>query len=143
MDDASQRAAAKDIILLHAFAHADAATHPKAETGFLGSLRPYRGRLDPENYHEVVAALMSLAPTLREPLVDRELVAALWSLVHLARSWALDPEGMLPSNGLIRPEEQALLRGWLDVISYATMVLLDGGPSEEAFVDYEGPEPAP
>ena len=68
---------AKEFLLLHSFSHPDAAEHPKAARGFLGLLRPYRGRLFDENFHDVMQALKTLAPTLRATAIDRDVVAAL------------------------------------------------------------------
>ena len=80
---------AKELLLLHSFSHPSAPHHPKAAGGFLGSLRPYRGNLDPANLHEVIAALVTLAPEFEQPTLDREIVAALWSINHLARAAAV------------------------------------------------------
>jgi hypothetical protein len=63
-------------LFLHSFSHPDAAEHPKAGRGFLGSLRPYGGHLLDASFHEVMRALSTLAPTLSATAIDREVVAA-------------------------------------------------------------------
>jgi len=126
---------AKELLLLHGFSHPDSATDPRAAAGFLGSLRPYRGRLEPRNFHEVLAALRVLSPTLEEPLLDREVVSALWGIVHLARAWGVHEDGMLRRNRLISDADVATLTEWIETISYATCCLLDGTGVNEAFAD--------
>src|SRR5689334_13580086 len=94
-------AQAKELLLLHAFCDPRSTEHPKAASGFLGSLRPYRGHLLQENFTEVMESLRVLAAELSGTAVDREVVGALWGLCHLARAWGVAPEGMLRRNGLI------------------------------------------
>src|SRR4051812_8939746 len=105
---------ARDSLLHHAFAHPLSAEHPKSATGFLGSLRPYSGRLEPANFHEVMESLEVLAPTLESACVEREIVSALWSITYSARVWALAPDGMLQSNHLISDADVATLSGWVE-----------------------------
>lgn len=127
---------AKELLLLHGFSHPSAHDDPRAARGFLGSLRPYTGSLDPRNLHEVMAALVTLAPELERPSVDREILDALWSMTHLARAWALDPDGMLRRNGLISDDDAGTLASWIEAISYATMTLLGGAGVDEALEPY-------
>lgn len=127
---------AKELLLLHSFTHPSSPDHPRAATGFLGSLRPYKGRLDPANLHEVMAALVTLAPELERATLDREIVSALWSITHMARAWGLEPEGMLRRNGLISDKDVEMLSDWVDAISYATLSLLDGSGLEVALEPY-------
>ena len=126
---------AKELLLLHSFSLPDL-NGPKMHSSFLGSLRPYRGNLIEENFHEVMTALLVIAPLLEKPEVDREIVSALWSICHLARSWGVSPFGMLQSNSLIAPEDVARLASWVDQISYTSMALLDGAGVEVAFHEY-------
>ncbi|WP_458464470.1 hypothetical protein [Paenibacillus sp.] len=125
------------VILLkcHAFSYDDL-SHPKMENGFLGSLRPFRGRLIEENFHELMDILRILAPELARPSLDREVMACLWGITHMARAWAVEPEGMLRSNNLISDEQVALMEQWLNLLSYAVLILIEGGGEEEAFWSY-------
>jgi len=128
---------AKESLLLHSFSHPDSAVDPRAAAGFLGSLRPYGG-LNVQNYHEVMTALRVLAPKLgTEPRLDRDIVSALWGICHLALAWGVDPDGMLRRNGLIADADVRRLAAWVQTISYATMMLLDGHDVEEAFAGYD------
>ena len=129
-------AEAKRLLLLHSGVDADVAD-PRWQAGFLGSLRPYRGHLVPANLHEVMAALRVLAPELEAPHVDREIMSALWGICHFGRAWGVHPAGMLRSNNLITEADVGRLETWIDCISYATTVLLDGGGIESAFQEYE------
>jgi hypothetical protein len=134
--DEMTRNEAKDLLLFHSFSHSEAPHDPRAASGFLGSLRPYRGRLDPSNLHEVMAALVTLASEFEQSELDREIVHALWSITHLARAWGLEPEGMLRSNRLISDDDIATLTAWVEAISYATWCLLDGVGIDEALEPY-------
>ena len=130
------RQEAKELLLLHSFSHPSAPDSPRAASGFLGSLRPYSGTLSPAAFHEVMAALVTLAPELEQSSLDREIVSALWSITHMARAWGLEPDGMLRRNGLISDEDIATLSSWVDAISYATLMLLEGAGVDEALQPY-------
>jgi hypothetical protein len=109
--------------------------HTTPEDGaFLGMLRPFKG-VRPEILADAEAALRAVAARLGQDSLPRELVSALWTLVHLGRAWALEPEGMLRRNGLITDADIETLATFLDRFSYAVMCLLEQNP-EEAFADY-------
>ena len=134
------QAEAKNLLLHHAFSHEDY-EHPKSQRGFLGMLRPFNGTLPEANYHEIMAALNALAEALEQPALDREVMAALWGICHLARAWGLEPEGMLRRNNLISAAQIEQLDAWVESISNATCCLLDGSGRGEAFADYQPPQP--
>jgi len=101
--------------------------HPKMENGFLGMLRPFSGKLYEENYHEVIAAIKTLADEIKnKEKVDKEVISAIWGICHLTRSWAIDEEGMLRRNDLINEEQIKKLEEWIESISYETMTTLLG-----------------
>lgn len=105
---------------------------------FLGGLRPYRGILPRQRFHDIMGALRVLGPTLgTTALVDRELISALWSLCELTRLWALEEDGMLRRNALLSEEDLALLKRWHGMLCYAVMILLDTGDDVEAFHEYD------
>lgn len=110
-------------------------------SSLLGGLRPFRGILPTRCFHETMAALRVLAPTLSSSnAVDRELISALWTLCHLLRCWALDPDGMLRSNSLLSDDQMATIDGWHNMLSYAVMILLETNDPSEAFNDYDNGE---
>lgn len=126
---------AKDLLLVHSFRHPDI-NHPKMETGFLGSLRPYQG-LREENYHEVMQAIIAISSHLKNSSsVDKDIISALWSICDLTRTWGIEPNGMLRRNNLIMPMDLKKLSYWLHTISYAVFVLLDDGDLETALEPY-------
>lgn len=131
-----ERHEAVRLLKYHAFAHEDI-KHPKMEHGFLGSLRPFRGQLIEESFHELMTILRVLAPELSNSALDREIMACLWSITHLARAWAVEPEGMLRSNHLISDEQAQLMEEWLNMFSYAIMILIEDGGEQEAFWEYQ------
>lgn len=109
--------------------------HATPEEGsFLDMLRPYRG-IRQEILDELEHSLRAAAPRFMEPTVDRELVGSLWAICHLGRLWATDPDGMLRRNNLITLEDLRRLGIFLEKISYATMMLLDGCDVDVAFQD--------
>ncbi|MCA9206052.1 MAG: hypothetical protein KDA59_23530, partial [Planctomycetales bacterium] len=79
---------AKVLLAIHSFTHDDL-NDSRMDGGFMGSLRPYRGKLNHEAFHEVFACLKSLGPTLSEAnTVDRRVIRDLWGICHWAREWA-------------------------------------------------------
>jgi len=100
-------------------------------------LRPYKGHLVAENYHEVIACIRCLAPVLQNSeTLPRGVVSSIWGICHLSRSWGVEPGGMLRSNKLIANEDVERLETWVETISYATMLLIDGADPETAFEFY-------
>ncbi len=123
------------LLRYHAFQDDDV-HHPKMERGFLGSLRPFQGELKESNFHELMTLIRALAGELGQDTLDRRVISCLFSICQLARAWAVEPEGMLQRNRLLSDEQTAQMERWLDMISYAVMVLLDRGGEEEAFWGY-------
>jgi hypothetical protein len=120
---------AKKALLLHA--------GPDLKTGFLGMLRPYGG-LHEESFHEVMAALAALGPSLGSgSAVDRQVMNSLWGICVLAECWGVAPDGMLRRNNLISAGDVQRLAEWIKIISWAVMFLLDGAGEEAAFEAYK------
>ncbi|OWA37133.1 hypothetical protein B9G55_03415 [Saccharibacillus sp. O16] len=119
----------------HAFVHDDLEDE-KMTKGFLGMLRPFDGTLIEANFHELMDILNVLADDLEQGELDRTLISCLWSICQYARAWALEPDGMLRRNELIADEQLQQMAQWVDMISYTTMVLLEGGGREDAFWSY-------
>ena len=95
-------------LLGHAFLLEDLGD-PAMKNSLCQSLRPYQGlRRDP--CADVQTCVTAIASQLQEPQLDRELIAALWTIGWTTRNWALHPEGMLGRNNLISPHDRA----WLD-----------------------------
>ena len=127
---------AKKALSLHSGRDGDT-DDPKWQCGFLGSLRPYRGELIERNFHEVIECLKVLSPELRSgALIDREVTSDIVGIVHLARCWALEPDGMLRRNKLITERDQAKLENWIRIIEYSFMMTIDSDDPEEAFAEY-------
>ena len=105
--------------------------------GFLGMLRPFRGALIEDNYHEVIACIRCLADEIRgEGPINKDIVSSLWGICHLARAWGIEEDGMLRDNNLISDDQVRTLDEWVDAISYATMTLLDGDNLQSALAPY-------
>jgi hypothetical protein len=129
---------AREALSFHSGAHPDT-DDPRWQSGFLGSLRPFKG-LREENFHDVMCCLRVLGHSLQDRVVERETVAAVWGICHLGRSWGVHPEGMLRRNGLISQEDVDTLETWIDTISYAFLCLLDDD-EQEAFAGYQDDDP--
>ncbi|MEM6299533.1 MAG: hypothetical protein AAF740_12670 [Bacteroidota bacterium] len=124
---------AKKVLKYHSFTHEDI-DHPKMENGFLGMLRPFSGKLTEENYHEVMEAIRTLSSEIRSnEYIEKDIISAIWGICHLTRMWAIEKEGTLRSNNLINEEQISKLAQWVENISYATMMILDGSDDATAF----------
>ena len=108
------------------------------EDGFLTCLRPYTG-LQEKNFHAVMAALLAVGKRIhREPTIEREIVEAVWWMCYHARSWGVEPDGVLRRNELITPADATRLARWVDIIEQTMLWLLVGKPPCEAASLYEG-----
>jgi hypothetical protein len=133
-------AEAIEALRFHSGHHEDI-DNPRWRYGFLGSLRPYLGKLHDDNYHEVMAAVATLARVHSGEHGARfphEAHAALWGIVHLGRVWGVQAGGMLRSNNLINAKDIDVLDIWLSTISYAVFLGLEGSLNE-VDLDYEPP----
>lgn len=129
---------AAELLQCHSFSIEDADTDPRAQSGFMSSLRPYTGTLNHAAFHEVMACLKALAPELSKgKKVDRQVISDLWSICHLGRTWAVDADGMLQRNHLIRDDDMKTLEEWLHCISDAVMWILETGDLDVAFAEYD------
>lgn len=124
---------AKEILSFHSGRNSDF-NNPKWKNGFLGSLRPLQG-LNRDNFIEIIECLRTLKEEIVSPCIDKEIVADIVGIIHLARSWA-SPQGMLGRNHLLTEEQTNDLLAWVDIIEGCFMYLLEGD-EEDAFMDYE------
>ena len=124
-----------ELLKHHSFTHKNY-THRKSENGFLGMLRPFKGELIEDNFHELMAILKTLKNDFYKEYIERELVSNFWSICHLSKSWGVEKNGMLRQNNLITEKQVEQLADWIDCLSYAVMNLLEGA-DEEAFEPYK------
>jgi len=121
---------ARELILLHGYSHPNI-EHPKMDTGFLGSLRPYQGYLNEENYREVKEAIRTVAPQIQaqRDVIDKELISALWAICFCSLAWGVYPGGLLRTNNLITREDSHRLEEWaMDIAEMvATLLCLEPG----------------
>jgi hypothetical protein len=100
-------------------------------------LRPFKGELIEQNYHELMEIIKVFSDDFEsERLIDKEVISALWGICHLARSWAVHPDGMLRRNNLVSKDQIETIDAWIEDISYAVMMLMDGAGEDEAFNPY-------
>jgi hypothetical protein len=128
---------AKLQLLLHGPGTTDSAGQPLVlEDGFIESLRPYSG-LHEKNFHLVMEALLTVGERIhRTPLLDRDLVHAVWSMCSIARLWGLSPGGMLQRNALISAADSTRLELWIETFEATALRLLSGSPPHHAVYHY-------
>lgn len=127
---------AKETLSFHSGRNSDI-DNPKWENGFLGSLRPYRGKLNEASFHEIIMCLEVLGEDLIRDTIDSNIVADIMGILHLGRVWGVYENGMLKRNNLISEKDAKTLGGWLDIISYTFMMILDTNNDAIAFEEYE------
>lgn len=127
---------ALEILKYHSLSHKDI-SHPILKSGFLGILRPFKGELNVNNFHQVMKAIRILSDDFRKKSINTSLISAVWGIIHLSRAWALDPNSQLRKNNQISRDQIEQLTGWLDIISYTVMMLLDQCDDEVAFEQYD------
>lgn len=82
-----------------------------------------------------------LSPEIeRGETIPRSVVSCLWGICHLGRAWGVHPDGMLRRNHLISDEDVRRLHEWIEKISYAVMLILEGMPATDRHeLDYDPP----
>lgn len=124
-----------ELLKHHSHTHPDG-NHPLSENGFLGSLRPFDGKLYEKNYHEVMLILKLLADEFRKEQLDKGILISFWAICHSSRLWGIEKDGMLQRNGLISPDQVTELNGWIEQISETVFFLLEGQDDDIAFGNY-------
>jgi len=131
---------AVNLILMHGIGRDDVPLDQALiPNGFLGSLRPFTG-LREENFLQVLGAIIALGPHLAgKKVLERRLVSGLFELVQRARSWGLDPHGMIQRNKLMSAADTNRLWLWVTCLEMAIYRLLHGGiDPNEALIYYRG-----
>ena len=118
---------------------------PVQVSGFIGSLRPWQG-LREENFRQVLEALDVLSEELlNAPLLDRDIVSALWGICYLGRSWGVEPGASLRRHHIISDADVQTLAAWIDTIETRVLFLLDGseGHNSAGGLNYRVPRADP
>jgi len=100
--------------------------------GYLGILRPYRGKISVENFIEIMECLNVLKDEFQKTEINRELIADVNGIIHYSNMWT-EKDGML--DGILSEEQVDLIRKWTAIISYCVICLLEN--NDEAFYEYE------
>lgn len=101
----------------------------KWENGFLGSLRPFRGKLYECNFIEIMECLKVLADDFVKPAIDQTLISDVCSIIHLGRRW-------IDGADFVSQEQQKQIIEWVDIIQDCFYYLI-GGDVVAAFLEYE------
>lgn len=133
-EDIMDKNNAKELLSFHSGRNSDI-HNPKWKNGFLGSLRPFCGKLPKESFVEVMECMEALKEEFAAETIEKDIVADVVAITHLTRVWA-SPNGMLGRNQILTEEQTKHLLAWVDIMESCLMYLLDGD-EEDAFSDYE------
>lgn len=103
--------------------------------GFLGSLRPFQGKLHEQNFVEVMECLRTLSPDFVAGTISGQAIGDVFTIIYLGRRWTEEGSALDESN-LINSEQQFKMDLWLDILEDALFYLLNEDP-ETAFLPYE------
>ena len=78
------------------------------ENGFLGSLRPFQGKIYEENFKEIIECLKTLKIEIKKENIDKNIVSDIISIIHLTRIWVSE-KGILGENNLLTNEQTKYL----------------------------------
>lgn len=104
----------------------------KWKNGYLGMLRPYRGKISLENFMEIMECLKILKDEFCKSEINRDLIANINGIIYYSNMWT-EKNGML--DGILPKEQIMLIRRWTSIISYCVICLLEN--SYEAFYEYD------
>ena len=94
---------AKELLSFHSCRNDDI-NNPKWENGFLGSLRPFQGKIYEENFKEIIECLKTLEIEIKKENIDKNIVSDIISIIHLTRVWVSE-KGILGENNLLTHEQ--------------------------------------
>lgn len=109
--------------------------NPKWKNGFIGSLRYFNGKLNEDNFVEVMECLKVLYKDFESDKIDRNLMADIYGIFYQTNLW-LGNGGWLENIDL---KYKNKIDTWLKIYSYAIEMLLEYSEQscEEAFYEYE------
>ncbi len=109
--------------------------NPKWENGFIGSLRHFNGKLNENNFIEIMECLKVLSEDFDSDKIDRDFMADIYGILYLTNLW-LGKGGRLEN---IDPKYKNKIDIWMKIYSYAIELLLEYSEQscEEAFYEYE------
>ena len=81
----------------------------KWENGFLGSLRPFQGKLYECNFIEIMECLKVLADDFMKPTIKQTLLSDVYSIIHLGKRW-------IDGADFVTQEQQKQIIKWVDMI---------------------------
>ena len=102
----------------------------KWENGFLGSLRPFQGKLYECNFIEIMECLKVLADDFMKPTIKQTLLSDVYSIIHLGKRW-------IDGADFVTQEQQKQIIKWVDMIQDCFYYLLER-VVETVFFVYEG-----
>lgn len=108
---------------------------PRWINGFLGSLRKFNKDIVESNFIDVVECLKTISEVFQKDKIDREVMTDIYGILYQTTIWLKDG-GMLSD---IDDEMKSKIKYWMEMYSYAIMVLLGclEGFYEEAFHEFD------
>ena len=101
----------------------------KWKNGFLGSLRPFQGKLYECNFIEIMECLKVLADDFMKPTINQTLLNDVYGIIHLGRRW-------IEGADFVTQEQQKQIMEWVDMIQDCFYYLLEED-IDTAFLEYK------
>lgn len=126
-----------ELLMIHA-AVCENDSDERMQSGFMFSLYAWNGKLNPENFRQVMACIKSLGPSWSSGQIPSRIMAALWEILYLGNSYAHDPRRIEHRKQVVlAPDELNVEEEWLDCIGWAVMSFLQFNDAEAAFRRYD------
>ena len=129
-------AEAIEMLKIHAASCEDDADE-RMHTGFMFSLYAWNGKLNPENFTQVMACIKSLGPSWSSGSITTRTMADLWDIIYHGKFYLHDPSRIQRRKQELAPDEWDVEEEWLDCIGWAVMAFLNSKNAEEAFRPYD------
>ena len=117
---------AKELLSFHSCRNENV-DDPRWKNGFLGSLRPFKGRLDRRSLDEVIECLRALREETALSEIDRTIVSDMANIIWLGKTWA---------GNELTSEQKIYLKTWIDIIDECGFWIFDAADDETAFLPY-------
>jgi hypothetical protein len=125
-------AEAIELLTIHAARCEDDADE-RMHTGFMFSLYAWNGKLNPENFRQVMACIKALGPSWSTGQVPSRTMANLWEMIYLGNYYLDNPSRIQQRKQWLGPNELDVEEEWLDCIGWAVMTFLQMNDAQAAF----------
>ncbi len=110
---------------------------PRMQTGLMFSLHSWNDRLNPANFHEVMACIKKIGPTWSSPTLLKDPMCDLWCIYYGGLTNVTDPNRIRHRQAyILTPDQYGEEESWLDCIGWAVMSFLEVDDVHLAFAPY-------